>query len=109
MAKASRSVSLKMSQVPLLGDSYRLVGEDVFGISFSNLEFVENDAHFGCKLDYNLKMIAMDAQTSGGLLMSVAPGKAEQLIGELHSSGLTRSAVIGYVTEKREKFLYLED
>ncbi len=111
MAKASRvSISLRMSQVPIIGDAYRLVEEGCIpGASFSNLDFVENDAHFGDKLDYNLKMIAMDAQTSGGLLMSVGRANAEQLIGELHSSGLTSSAVIGYVTQKREKYLYLED
>ena len=111
MAKASGvSISLRMSQVPIIGDAYRLVEEGCIpGASFSNLDFVENDAHFGDKLDYNLKMIAMDAQTSGGLLMSIAQGKSEQLIGELHSSGLTSSAVIGYITQKREKYLYLED
>ena len=40
------------------------------------------------RLDYNLKMIAFDAQTSGGLLMSVPSGEADLIIKELHMAGL---------------------
>ena len=38
-----------------------------------------------------------DAQTSGGLLISVAPGKAEELLAELHRRGLTASRAVGEV------------
>ncbi len=111
MAKASKvSITLNMRQIPLIGGVYGLVDDGCIpGASFRNLDFVENDSHFGDSLDYNLKMIAMDAQTSGGLLMSVSPGKTDKLLSELHSCGLTSSVIIGYVTEKKEKFLYLEE
>jgi selenide,water dikinase len=78
------------------------------GAAFRNLEFVEDDTVIGDNLDYNLKMIAMDAQTSGGLLMSVREDIAEEVVSDLHLSGLTQSAIVGYVTEKCEKYLYLE-
>lgn len=111
MAKASKvSITLNMRQIPLIGGVYGLVDDGCIpGASFRNLDFVENDSHFGDSLDYNLKMIAMDAQTSGGLLMSVSPGKTDKLLSELHSCCLTSSVIIGYVTEKKEKFLYLEE
>jgi selenide,water dikinase len=54
-------------------------------------------------------MICMDAQTSGGLLMCVSPQISEDVLSELHKAGLAQSAVIGRVTEKREKYLYLEN
>ena len=41
------------------------------GAAFRNLDYAERDTLFEEGLDYNLKMIAHDAQTSGGLLMSV--------------------------------------
>jgi selenide,water dikinase len=111
MAKASNvSIRLDLGSVPLIGDTYRLVDEGCIpGASFRNLDFVENDSHFIMNLNYNLKMIAMDAQTSGGLLMCVKPKVSDLVITELHNAGLTQSAIIGKVTEKREKFLYLED
>ena len=54
-------------------------------------------------------MIAFDAQTSGGLLMSVPLQLVEPLINDLHMTGLTSSAVIGSVMEKGDKFLRLEN
>jgi selenide,water dikinase len=58
--------------------------------------------------DSKEKMIAMDAQTSGGLLMCVPQEISENVLSELHKAGQAQSAVIGKVTEKREKYLYLE-
>jgi len=109
MAKAGNvSLEINLGRVPLIGDTFRLVDEGCIpGASFRNLEFVENDSHLTIDLNYNLKMIAMDAQTSGGLLMCVAPEASENVLSELHKAGLAQSAVIGKVTEKREKYLYL--
>ncbi len=109
MAKASSvSVTLNMKRVPLIGKTYSLVDQGCIpGASFRNLEYAEKDASFVPDLDYNLKMIAFDAQTSGGLLMCVPQNKAGDVISDLHSAGLRISSVIGSVTEKREKFLYL--
>lgn len=109
MARASNvTLELDLGKVPLIGSTYRLVDEGCIpGASFSNLDFVENDSHLRMNLNYNLKMIAMDAQTSGGLLICVQPDISDQVISELHKAGLTQSAVIGRVTEKREKYLYL--
>jgi selenide,water dikinase len=109
MARASNvSIELILSKVPLIGNTYKLVDEGCIpGASFRNLDFVENDSHLIMNLDYNLKMIAMDAQTSGGLLMCVKPEIAEQVLAKLHKQGLKWSAVIGSVTEKSEKYLYM--
>lgn len=109
MAKASRvSISINMKNVPLIGRTYNLVDDGCIpGASFRNLEYAENDSHFDEGLDYNLKMIAFDAQTSGGLLMSVPAGKAESVLIQLHSAGLNSSSIIGEVTEKADKDLYL--
>jgi selenide,water dikinase len=110
MAKASNlSLELNLAKVPLIGSTYRLVEEGCIpGASFRNLDFVENDSRLRPDLNYSLKMIAMDAQTSGGLLMCVKPEISNQVISDLHHTGLTQSAVIGRVTEKQDKFLSLE-
>lgn len=111
MARASKvTININMGKVPLIGDTYRLVDEGCIpGASFSNLDFVENDSHMTIDLNYNFKMIAMDAQTSGGLLMCVPPEVSENVLSDLHKAGLDKSAVIGKVTEKKEKYLYLEN
>jgi selenide, water dikinase len=109
MAKASNvSINLNMKSVPLIGGTYKLLDEGCIpGASFRNLDYAEKDTGFDKGLDYNLKMAAMDAQTSGGLLMSVPPGIAEEVLSDLHNAGLISSTIIGSVIDKSEKYLYL--
>jgi len=109
MARASSvSITLNLSTLPLIGSTYELTDQGCIpGAAFRNLEYVENEAYVENNLDYNLKMIAFDAQTSGGLLMAVSPEKADKVISELHNKGLDTSAKIGFVTEKMDRYLYL--
>jgi selenide, water dikinase len=82
MAKASKvSLKINMKDVPLIGDSYKLIDEGCIpGASFRNLDYAEKDIDFAPDLNYNLKMIAFDAQTSGGLLFTAASDKVIQII-----------------------------
>jgi selenide,water dikinase len=109
MAMASHvTISLSLDRVPLIGDTYRITDEGCIpGASFRNLEFVERNTIFEKALNYNLKMIAMDAQTSGGLLMCVPREIDKQVLEELHLAGLTSAAIIGTVLPKGEKDLVL--
>lgn len=111
MAMASKvSIKIDMKKVPLIGNVYKLIDEGCIpGASFRNLDFVEEHLQTVSDLDYNLKMIAFDAQTSGGLLMSVPADIVQKVLSDLHSVGLTASTDIGIVTEKSDKFLFLEN
>jgi selenide,water dikinase len=109
MAKAGHiSIHLEMRKVPLIGDVYRLTDQGCIpGASFRNLDFAEPDTLFDPDLDYNLKMLAFDAQTSGGLLMSIPRDIEDKVLGELQNAGLNDSAVIGFVKNHEDKYLYL--
>lgn len=109
MARASGvSIYISMKDVPLLPDVYRLAEEGCLpGASFRNLEYASGELNDSSLKDYNLKMIAFDAQTSGGLLMSVPESLAESIVVELKEAGLPYSAIIGSVTEKKDSFLNL--
>jgi len=111
MARASNvKITLNLSRVPLIGRAYSLVDQGCIpGAAFRNLDFAEPGTGFAPDLDYNLKMIAFDAQTSGGLLMSVPVSESQLIISELHQAGLKDSSVIGSVTEKQEKSLILDN
>jgi len=111
MARASNvSIKLNMKDVPLIGDSYKLIDEGCIpGASFRNLDYAEKDVDFAPELDYNLKMLTFDAQTSGGLLFSVPTEKVNMILGDLHTAGLPDSVVIGSIEEKKEKWIYLNN
>jgi len=110
MARASNvSIKIQMKEVPLIGDSYRLIDEGCIpGASFRNLDYAEKDIDFATNLDYNLKMLAFDAQTSGGLLFSAPAEKVENILEDLKNTGLTESKVIGSAIEFGGKFIYLK-
>ena len=111
MAKASKvSITINMKDVPLIGNSYQLTDDGCIpGASFRNLEYTEINADFAEDLDYNLKMLAFDAQTSGGLLFAAPSDKVNIILEDLNNAGLPDSKVIGYVTEQNKKYLYLKN
>lgn len=111
MARASNvTITLNMKNVPLIGDTYKLLDSGCIpGASFRNLDYAEKDTSFAADLDYNLKMAAFDAQTSGGLLISVSSDMAGKLLYDLKSAGLSESSVIGIVSEKKDAYLYLDN
>src|ERR1035437_28454 len=101
MAKASNvTIKFNMKNVPLIGNVYNHVEDGCRpGASFRNLDFAEEYLYSAPGIDYNLKMISFDAQTSGGLLMSVASQTAQAVLKDLHTAGLTSATIIGEVTE----------
>jgi len=111
MAMASKvSIKINMKKVPLLGNVYNLTDEGCIpGASFRNLEFVEEHLLAVPGLDYNLKMISLDAQTSGGLLMSVSSKIVDAVLADLHAAGMISAALIGEVIGFQEKYIQLFD
>jgi len=109
MARAGNvTIEIGLESLPLIGDAYRLADEGCIpGAAFRNLDFVENKTIFAEDLDYNLKMLSMDAQTSGGILMCVRENKAEDVVAALREEGMAASAIIGKVTKRGEKHLLL--
>jgi selenide,water dikinase len=109
MAKAGNvTINIEMEKVPLLPDVYRLADEGCLpGASFRNLEYATGSMDAEGLGDYNLRMIAFDAQTSGGLLISVPHEKADQVLAELIEKGYPRSAIIGNVTARGKSYLNL--
>ncbi|MBN2433702.1 MAG: selenide, water dikinase SelD [Spirochaetes bacterium] len=101
MALASK-VHLKMysEEIPLLDNAYRVTETGCIPCaSFRNLKFVEDRVQFSDKVDYNRKMLSVDAQTSGGLLVSINADKATELNKALLAAGYDYSTIIGEVFE----------
>ena len=110
MARASGvTIRINMSMVPLLPGVYSLADLGCIpGAAFRNLDYTEGETHFAEGLDYNLRMIAHDAQTSGGLLMAVTPQVSMELLKELHASGHPEAAIIGKADGAETAALVLE-
>lgn len=73
------------------------------GGAYKNRQFREAMVDMGPSVDRSLQDILYDPQTSGGLLISVAPGAAKSLLDRLHDEGVEHSAIIGRVTDHPEE------
>ncbi len=103
MAQASRvSFRIRARRIPLLEGAYRIFEKgSIPGAAFRNQEFTGSAVHFTRSVDYTLRMLAHDAQTSGGLLMSVSPDLAGALVAELNQrSAVPMATEIGEVLEE---------
>jgi selenide,water dikinase len=99
MAKGSGvTIRLFPAQVPVFDGTIELLNMGCIpGACFRNLEYVEPDTIFGDELSYEHKMLIMDAQTSGGLLICCDPGQVMAMLTDLAEAGYLRSAVVGEV------------
>jgi selenide,water dikinase len=60
------------------------------------------------RLPQEMVDICFDAQTSGGLLIAVEPGKSADLLKALHERGMSAATIIGRITAKGEGLIRLE-
>ena len=105
MAEGSdKTLTIKTSKVPILNGVDELIEMGCIpGVAFRNLKYVDEKTCFSRTLDYNLKMIMLDAQTSGGLLICCQKNSADKLIKDLKNAGYPDSTIIGNVSERKEK------
>ena len=98
-AAASLDAELDPAAVPVLDGVAELAAADVVpGGSVDNLEHVSPWIDWSPGVSRVQRLILADAQTSGGLLIAVAPGDAERLIDELVQRGVQAARVIGRFT-----------
>lgn len=99
---------IESSALPVLPKALELIEMGaIAGGCMRNLEFVREKVQFLASLSDNLKWLALDPQTSGGLLMAVDREKADDMLDELRGSGLEYAAIIGEVLHPGEKRVLL--
>jgi selenide,water dikinase len=110
LAEAS-GVSLRLvaSAVPLMAQTLELAAQGC--LTRAHQATIE---HVGLRLaangvDSTLIGVLCDAQTSGGLLISIAPERAAVLLGSIRQSGCARAAEIGAVVARRAAAIELVD
>jgi selenide,water dikinase len=70
------------------------------GGTLNNLAFVEEQVTFAPGVSRVQQLILADAQTSGGLLISLPATNAERLLSSLQAAGVVDAAAIGQVTDR---------
>ena len=100
------TICIDVGRLPLLPGSEALVRYKTRA-SKTNAEYVAPHSRFEGPVDPVRSEFLFDAQTSGGLLISVPADRAEALVADLRQHGCGAACVIGEVVERREPGLAL--
>jgi len=105
MARSSKvGVHYQFSDLPYFEESLWLIQNGVqTGVTLSNAEMVEN--HIIVTDEFvtrDKQMLFFDPQTSGGLLISIQPDKAQELIDRLHGAGVKEAQIVAEVFDTKE-------
>lgn len=114
MAEGSNvTLTFSLSQLPLLPGVEALVKKGYFTrASKTNREYVASRLRIEGKPDPGRLEIFYDAQTSGGLLVSVPADRADRLVAESRARGAAVACVVGEVRERKnaaEPFLIVRE
>lgn len=103
LSTAGLAAEISMAAVPLLPGARRLAAEGHAPAgSRKNLEEARVRLEAGAATETDLLLLA-DAQTSGGLLLSLPDGEADRLVAALREAGDTVSARIGRILPAGER------
>ena len=104
MARAAEvEINLFSDKVPVLKNVMKFVIANIFpGGTLNNLDYVSEFIEWPDNFSENNKIILADAQTSGGLLISVPQAYTKDLTNELITKGVHDTSVIGKVINKKK-------
>ena len=109
MINKNTSIELDFNTVPFIEESYELAEMGFFpGGSFRNERYYQSHVKINNADIPKYKLTLLyDAQTSGGLLISVSKEKANLLLDNIKSNGIEWAVIIGEVSDSKENNIVL--
>ena len=102
------TIHIQTNQVPYHPEAYELAEMGFIPAgAYRNREYAEAGVKNVAGIPRAMEDILFDPQTSGGLLIALPVDEAQECLKELKEQ-IPQAAIIGYVTEKLDAFIYLE-
>ena len=93
------TVVLEARSMPLLPGARRLAGKgNLTGGCRRNRDYLKDKIAIDRGVKSDLVEIALDPQTSGGLLIALPNADADALLSDLHASGVAAATLVGHAT-----------
>jgi len=103
-------VTISAQAVPTIPAAWDFVGAGAIpGGTLNNLAHVESHVNFAPGVSHAARLILADAQTSGGLLISLPESKTDALLTGLQERGIESAMCIGHVTGQGSGFIHIEE
>ena len=98
MRESGTGAMLRLSNIPVIPGTWKLVEDGVApGGTHRNLNGVGQKVQWHASVSPAARLLLCDAQTSGGLLISVTKEKTDRLMADLETAGVGAAVVIGEV------------
>jgi selenide,water dikinase len=92
--------TVRLRDVPVIASAWTYAREGIVpGGSHANWRFLQEWVDYADGIEKDAQLVLCDAQTSGGLLVAVDPGKADALVSAIARHGAPCAAVVGVVRE----------
>ncbi|MEE9117053.1 MAG: selenide, water dikinase SelD [Calditrichia bacterium] len=92
---------IRSADVPILDQVEELAMTGVVpGGTENNLSYLTEWIEWSAKLSHTFKLILSDAQTSGGLLISVHADDAESMLQSMHAADILDATIIGSIVKE---------
>mgnify|MGYP001315242957 CR=1 FL=1 len=107
MCESSKvQANIDFEKIPLIENVINFAEKDIIpGGTKRNFEYLNSLINFKSELPMFKKLIMCDAQTSGGLLMSVSEKNTSLLIEELKKQQCLTANIIGNISKKESDYL----
>ena len=101
------AITVNSAAIPLLPDAAEAATMGLVpGGAYANREYLTT-VTMDSNVPVHIQDLCFDPQTSGGLLLSVPPSAAKELLLALQSAGIGQSAIIGEVTQEGKGEIYV--
>jgi selenide, water dikinase len=105
---SSITLILESARLPLLRRARHLAEKGYLtGGCKRNREFLQDKITIDASIRSGLVEMALDPQTSGGLLIALPQKSASKLVAELHAAGIKQATAIGYATSLQKTWVRL--
>ncbi len=99
---------IESAKMPLLRGAPRLAEKGyITGGCKRNKEYLADKMAIDKSIREGLVEVALDPQTSGGLLLAIGKRHAAKLLDELHGAGITQAVEVGYATSLQKSWVRL--
>ena len=99
---------IESAKLPILKDAVRLAEKGyITGGCKRNKDYLDDKMVIDKSIREGLVEVALDPQTSGGLLIAVAKRHAAKLVDDLHAAGVTVACEVGYATSLQKPWVRL--
>jgi selenide,water dikinase len=99
---------IESAKLPILKDAVRLAEKGyITGGCKRNKDYLDDKMVIDKSIREGLVEVALDPQTSGGLLIAVAKRHAAKLIEDLHAAGVTVACEVGYAVSQQKPWVRL--